>query len=263
MTNKTVQAAAGTAGALDGREIELLHWIYGREDLKELKGNPTKVLEAIDEFNCTVKMLMNIGPVKGTHVVNTINKEKPGVMIELGVYIGYSCILFGEALRANGGKKYIGIEKNAEMAAVANQLVDLAGLRDTVRILVGGSAEILKELVVEKEIEQIEIIFLDHWQELYLSDTWLLEEMNVMKPGVSFMIADNVIFPGAPNFRKWVEASTKEKKELVKELESGLGCAKVKPNPNLIYETVLEEFETPWGLDGVTFTRVVGEESSE
>ncbi|KAJ5725850.1 uncharacterized protein N7483_007207 [Penicillium malachiteum] len=263
MTNKIVKAAAGTEGALDGREIELLHYIYGREDLKELKGSPTKVLEAIDEFNCTQKMLMNIGPAKGEHVVNTINKEKPSVMIELGVYIGYSCILFGEALRANGGKKYIGIEKNAEMAAVANQLVDLAGLRDTVRILVGSSAEILRELIVEKEIDQIEIIFLDHWQELYLSDTWLLEEMNVMKPGVSVMIADNVIFPGAPNFRKWIEASTKEKKVLVKELESGLGCASVKPNPNLIYETVLEEFETPWGPDGVTFTRVVGEESSE
>ena len=54
-------------------------------------------------------------------------------------YVGYSAVLFSDAVRAHGGKHYLSIEQNPEMAAVANQLVDLAGLRDHVRIIVGSS----------------------------------------------------------------------------------------------------------------------------
>ncbi|KAJ6114620.1 hypothetical protein N7486_000398 [Penicillium sp. IBT 16267x] len=230
----------------DGREVDLLHYIYARPDIKELNGHPQKVLSAIDEYHKEFDMLMNVGAKKGQHIVNLISESKPSSMIELGVYVGYSAILFGDAVRSHGGKQYIGIEKNPEMGAIASQLVDLAGLRDIVEILVGSSDEVLQEL----------FIFLDHWQHLYLPDLWILEQMDVLKPDVSVVIADNVIFPGAPRYRKWVEATTKQKREMVK----GAGVGVVRPNPNLIYETVLAEFETDLGLDGITVTRVVGDE---
>lgn len=168
-------------------------------------------------------------------------------MIELGVYVGYSAILFGDAIRSHGGKQYIGIEKNPEMGAIASQLVNLAGLSDTVQIIIGSSDEVLQELVEEKELTQVEFIFLDHWQDLYLPDLWLLEQMDVLKPDFSVLIADNVIFPGAPQYRTWVEATTKQKREMVK----GAGIGAVAPNPNLVYETVLAEFETDFGLVGL------------
>lgn len=188
-------------------------------------------------------MLMNIGDAKGGHIEKVIKEQKPSVMIELGVYVGYSAILFGSAVRQHGGKRYIGIEKNPEMAAVANQLVNLAGLSDIVQILVGSSNEVLRDLVNEKQIEQVELIFIDHWQELYLPDTWLLEELNLLKPNVSMLIADNIIMPGAPEYRRWVEASTEEKREIAKSAKTG----GLTPNPNLVYETILTEFQTDFG----------------
>lgn len=228
----------------DGREVDLLHYIYARSDIKELSGNPQKVLSAIDEYHKEFKILTNVGAKKGQHIVDLIREHKPSSMIELGVYVGYSAIKFGDAVRSYGGKQYIGIEKNPEMGAIASQLVDLAGLRDTVQIVIGSSDEVLQELVEEKELTQVELIFLDHWQDLYLPDLWLLEQMDVLKPDVSVVIADNVIFPGAPQYRKWVEATTKQKREMVR----GAGIGAVTPNPNLVYETILAEFETDFGL---------------
>ena len=187
---------------------------------------------------------MNIGSVKGTFVTNLIAERKPSVMIELGGYVGYSAILFGDAIRANGGKRFLSIEKNPEVAAVANQLVDLAGLRDTVRIFVGASDEVLRELVCDrKEIAQVEMIFIDHWQKLYRPDIWLLEELDILVPETSVLLADNVIMPGAPEYLEWVRATTAHKRELVQKLEAG----SLAPNPNLVYETSVTEFDTDFG----------------
>lgn len=221
---------------------------------------------------------MNVGAAKGAFVTNLIAERKPSVMIELGGYVGYSAILFGDAIRANGGKQFLSIEKNPEVAAVANQLVDLAGLRDTVRILVGASDEVLLELVRDhKEITQVEMIFIDHWQKLYRPDLWLLEELDVLIPGTSLLLADNVIMPGAPEYLEWVQATTGQKRELVKKLDVG----SLTPNPNLVYETTVSEFDTAFGKvclispvvplnevliygnqDGVAVTRVMGKQGA-
>jgi catechol O-methyltransferase len=225
----------------DGREVDLLHYIYGRPDIKELRGNPQKILAAIDEYNVNHNMLMNVGPVKGAHITGLITEHKPSTMIELGGYIGYSAILFGDAIRANGGKKFYTLEKNPEMAAVANQLVELAGLRNIVHILIGSSDELLVELVRErKEIGQIEMLFLDHWQDLYLPDLWLLEEMGVLAQDRTLLVADNVIMPGAPQYLEWVKGSPAQKRAMVEKLNTG----SLKPNLNLIYETEVPEFES-------------------
>ncbi|KAJ6111774.1 hypothetical protein N7523_007835 [Penicillium sp. IBT 18751x] len=230
--------------ALDGREVDLLHYIYNRPDVKQLRGNPQKVISAIDEYHTKFNPLMNVGSAKGAFVTNLIAERKPSVMIELGGYVGYSAILFGDAIRANGGKQFLSIEKNPEVAAVASQLVDLAGLRDTVRILVGASDEVLRELISErKEITQVEMIFIDHWQKLYRPDLWLLEELDVLVPKTSMLLADNVIMPGAPEYLEWVHATTAHKRELVKTLDTG----SLAPNPNLVYETSVSEFDTDFG----------------
>jgi catechol O-methyltransferase len=192
---------------------------------------------------------MNVGLEKGAFITDIIAQRKPSVMIELGGYVGYSAILFGDAIRKNGGKQYLSIEKNPEMAAVATQLVDLAGLRDVVRVVVGSSDEVLKELIVEKkEISLVELIFMDHWQDLYLPDLWLLEDLNVLIPGSSLLLADNVIMPGAPKYLEWVHATPLKKKDIVKKSDVGI----LTPNPGLVYETVVSEFDTVFGRVCIT-----------
>ncbi|KAH8812858.1 putative O-methyltransferase [Xylogone sp. PMI_703] len=276
MSTKRVHAPPPTRWALDGRETDLLHYIFSRPDLNELKGNPSNVLAAIDEYNQNHNMLMNIGPRKGKFISDLIAKQKPSTMIELGGYVGYSAILFGDTLRSNGGKQYLSLEINPEMVAVASVLVDLAGLRDFVSFIIGPCNETLIKLVrSEKKISQIELLFIDHWQELYLPDLWLIEELNILKPGVSVLVADNVIFPGAPQYLEWVRASPAQKKEMVEKRklalskdgdtqlinDSAADSKRVLGNPNIVYETSTTEFEFGPGKDGVEVTRVVGEET--
>lgn len=234
-----------TNNAQDGREVDLLHYVFARSDIKELRGSPTKVLAAIDEYHEQFNKLMNIGPAKGAFIADIIAEHKPCVMIELGGYVGYSAILLGDALRKHGGKQYISIEKNPEMAAVSTQLVNLAGLRDTVRIEVGSSNEVLQELICEtKEIDQVQLILMDHWQDLYLPDLWLLEQLNALTPGSSLVLADNVIMPGAPSYLEWVQATPLQKKDIIQRSDVG----SLSPNPNLVYNTVVSEFDTTFGL---------------
>lgn len=223
--------------------------MFARSDIKQLRGNPQKVIAAIDEYHDKHNQLINVGDVKGPTILNIIAERKPSVMFELGGYVGYSAILFGNALKSHGGK-LISIEKNPEMAAVANQLVELAGLRDNVQILVGASDEVLEELVREKkEVKEIELIFIDHWQKLYLPDLWLLEELGVLIPGKTMLVADNVIMPGAPDYVEWVKATPAEKKKLLEKLDVGSR----RPNPDLVFETVIPEFDTDFGR--VRFTQ--------
>lgn len=65
----------------DGREIELLHFIYSKPDIDEIRGSPEKVLAAIDDFGRTKKYLMNVGEDKGRIVCNLIAEVKPQTMV--------------------------------------------------------------------------------------------------------------------------------------------------------------------------------------
>ena len=65
----------------DGREIEMLHFIYNKPDINEIRGSPEKVLAAIDEYGRQKKYLMNVGEDKGKIVTNLIAEVKPQVMV--------------------------------------------------------------------------------------------------------------------------------------------------------------------------------------
>ena len=65
----------------DGREIELLHFIYSHPKIDEIRGSPQKVLAAIDEYGRTKKYLMNVGEDKGRIVTDLIAEVKPKTMV--------------------------------------------------------------------------------------------------------------------------------------------------------------------------------------
>lgn len=64
----------------DGREIEILHFIYSKPDIEEIRDSPARVLAAIDEFARTKKYLMNVGEDKGKIVTDLIAEVKPETM---------------------------------------------------------------------------------------------------------------------------------------------------------------------------------------
>ncbi|TDZ38961.1 putative catechol O-methyltransferase 2 [Colletotrichum spinosum] len=268
----------------DGREIELLHFVYGQPDLDSIRGSPERVLAAIDDFGRTKKYLMNVGEDKGKIVTDLIAEVKPEIMVELGGYVGYSCILFGAALRQAGGKRYLSLERNPEFAAVIASLVDLAGLSDTVKVVVGPSDASIRRLHSSGALPHIDLMFLDHYKPAYTTDLKLCEQLRLVRPG-SVLAADNVIKPGNPPYLEYVRSSVAEKRAaadgeiraqkngnggefddkiakqyLKREGEERLDLSRV-GNPRLVYESKLVESFEPTGVpDGVEITRCVGEE---
>lgn len=65
----------------DGREIDLLHFVYNKPNIDEIRGSPEKVLQAIDEYGRQKKYLMNVGEDKGKIVSDLIREVKPEVMV--------------------------------------------------------------------------------------------------------------------------------------------------------------------------------------
>lgn len=253
----------------DGREIDLLHFVYNRPNLAELRGSPAKVLQAIDDYGRTAKFLMNVGQDKGKIVTDLIAEVKPQVMVELGGYVGFSAVLFGNAMRAAGGKRYWSLERNPAFAAVVMCMVELAGLSDIVKVVVGASSDSLKRLHEEKSLQHIDLLFLDHYKPAYLSDLKLAEHLGLVSTG-SVLAADNVIKPGNPPYLEYVRRSVEEKKERFAKGKEEEGIderfperikeqyrarqgeerlsTEIRGNPNLVYQSEIIHSYEPTGV---------------
>ncbi|KAK3374828.1 catechol O-methyltransferase [Podospora didyma] len=244
----------------DGREIELIHFVYSHPKLEEIRRSPKGVLEIIDEFARTKKYLMSVGEDKGATVAKLIAQAKPKIMVELGSYVGYSCILFGDAFRKAGGTRYYSLERNPEFAAVTTLLVDLAGLSDTVKVIVGPSDTSIKRLHSSSELSRVDMLFLDHHKPLHLPDLKLCEQLGLIVPG-TLVAADNVIKPGNPPYVDYVRSSLAKKQE---NLGSWRPDDKVRGDPNLVYESELIKGFEPSGVpDGVEVTRCAGRQGGQ
>lgn len=103
------------------------------------------------------------------------------------------------------GPKVWSLELSAEFAAIAVQLVALAGLSDIVSVVVGTADESLSKLYIESKISAggVDLLFLDHSEELYAADFKVCEGLGLFKEG-SVVVADNVVRPGAPKHRALV-----------------------------------------------------------
>ncbi|KAK1487751.1 hypothetical protein CCUS01_14911 [Colletotrichum cuscutae] len=249
----------------DGREIELLHFVYSQPNLDEIRGSPEGVLQAIDDFGRTKKYLMNVGEDKGKIVTDLIAEVKPKVMASPG-----------------GGAQYFSLERNPEFAAVIGSLVDLAGLTDTVKVVVGPSDASIARLHADGTFSKIDLVFLDHYKPAYTTDLKLAEQLGLVGPG-SVLAADNVIKPGNPPYLEYVRSSVAEKRAAARDVgdarkaagwhdertakqyekregEERLDLSRI-GNPNLRYESKLIDSFEPTGVpDGVEITRCVGEE---
>lgn len=246
-----------------------MRYIFARPDLDTLRDNPRAVINAIDDYCRTQAYLMNVGPDKGKIVTDLIAKVKPDTMIECGGYCGYSCLLFASALRDAGGKRYFSLERNPEFGAFIMALVDLAGLRDIVRVVIGPSEEGIWRLHATGQVKKIDLLFLDHYKPAYKTDLKLAEHLGLITVG-SVVAADNVINPGNPPYLKYVQSSVEERRQEAKEWSAEKGydmegllersktqyknrIAVEKPkhdypgNPNLVFETTLNHSFEPSG----------------
>jgi catechol O-methyltransferase len=146
-------------------------------------------------------------------------------------------------------------------------LVDLSGLSDVVKVIVGSSDESLARLHSTGALQHIDLMFLDHYKPAYTTDLKLCEELELVSPG-SVLAADNVIKPGNPPYLEYVRSTVEQKRENVKggmqgDDVKGIAEKNVKQyanrykeekfsqspgNPSLVYESKLVNSYEPTGV---------------
>uniref|UniRef100_A0A8D0TDM2 Catechol O-methyltransferase n=1 Tax=Sus scrofa TaxID=9823 RepID=A0A8D0TDM2_PIG len=136
-------------------------------------GDPESVLDTIDTYSSQKEWAMHVGRKKGQIVDTVVQEKRPSVLLELGAYCGYSAVRMARLLLPSA--RLLTIELNPDNAAIAQQVVDFAGLQDRVTVVVGASQDIIPQLKKKYDVDTLDMVFLDHWKDRYLPDTLLLE----------------------------------------------------------------------------------------
>lgn len=148
-------------------------------------GDPAGALRALDKFAHEVRWLMSVGPDKGPLIEELVGRLPANARIlELGTYCGYSAIMLTNAFGEQTTLTSVDIDEESIAAATAN--VAHAGLAHQVQIIHGASSDVLAELE-----GAFDLVFFDHWKDLYKNDLQLMEERGLLRPG-SIVVADNV-----------------------------------------------------------------------
>ncbi len=148
-------------------------------------GDPESVLAALDRFGRERSFLMNVGDRKGEILDAEVRSKRPARALEIGAFCGYSAVRIARLLREWDGR-LVSIEASAENARVAGAMVELAGLSEFVEFRHAKAEQAIPSLGAP-----FELVFIDHWKDLYLPDLLRLEQHALLRPG-SVVVADNV-----------------------------------------------------------------------
>ena len=148
-------------------------------------GDPEDVLRTLDRFAREERWLMSVGPEKGPLILELAQRLPANARIlELGAYCGYSSIMIASAFGPQAQITSIDISPDAIATSQAN--ANVAGLSSQMNYLQGPSTKVINSLE-----DPFDLVFLDHWKDLYKTDLQLIEQRGLIKPG-SIVVADNV-----------------------------------------------------------------------
>jgi catechol O-methyltransferase len=187
----------------DGREAALARYVIANAK----RGDLDDVIRVIDQFAYEKSFLINVGDEKGAILDAAIERAKPTLLLELGTYCGYSALRTVRKMPA--GAHLVSIEFNADNAAIAQSVLEHAGVADRVTIVNGtlgdGGATITKLRTLHGfEKGKLDFVFIDHAKEVYLSDLELILGEGWLRKG-AVVVADNVKVPGAPLYHAFMK----------------------------------------------------------
>lgn len=190
------------------REKALLEYVLTHAE----KGNPQSVIKTVDEF-VTEKgiWLMNVGAHKSPILEEELVKKQPMSVLELGTFCGYGAICMASNLK-KPGSKLVSLELVEDTAEVARKIIDHAALSHKVQVLRAPLSEQVDQLkLVLNEMNQkcFDFVFIDHDKNHYLPDYLVLKENKLIGEG-TVLFADNMGFPGAPAFWKYIKSHPQE-----------------------------------------------------
>ncbi|CAF1589172.1 unnamed protein product [Rotaria sp. Silwood1] len=168
---------------------------------KSHRGNIQDIIDTIDKFGWTKQWLMNIGDRKGKILDDAIRTRKPKTVLELGTFLGYSSLRMAAQLPNDA--LIISIERNPQSAEIAHTIHKHAGVENRIKIIVDSTENVIPQLSKIFHINTLDFIFIDHDGAAYLPDFILLEQYGLIKSG-TMIVADNVIYPGAPKYLDYI-----------------------------------------------------------
>lgn len=182
-------------------------------DRSQFHADPSKLLDAMDQFAAQEDFLISIGSDKRRVATYVLEEHKPKILVELGGYVGYSAISFALIMKRlhgknNSGVKVLSLEFEPRFAEIAREMIVMAGLPEVVTVVVGAASDSLRTMKADGRLKHIDMLFIDHGEggiELYESDLKLSMELDLLRSN-AIILADNVIRPGAPDYRKFVRS---------------------------------------------------------
>ena len=186
----------------DGREEAL--GVHVTEHARA--GDLDDVIRTVDQFCYKRSFMINVGDEKGALLDAALRRSKPHLILELGTYCGYSALRMARVMPE--GARIVSIEFVEANATVARGILEHAGVADRVTIVVGtlGDGGTTMD-ALESEYGfgpgVVDFVFIDHAKDAYLPDLERLLERRWLHAG-SVVVADNIKFPGAPEYRAFM-----------------------------------------------------------
>lgn len=188
----------------DGREARLATYVEARAR----RGDAADVIRVIDQYCYQESFLINVGDEKGAILDAALTRSDAKLVLELGTYCGYSALRM--AVTAPDAR-IVSIEFNADNADIARRIHAHAGVSDRVTVVhgsLGDGGKTANVLARNHGFSRgaLDFVFLDHHKDNYLPDLDLILARGwLRRKGV--VVADNVLFPGAPEYRAHMQAS--------------------------------------------------------
>jgi catechol O-methyltransferase len=187
----------------DGREEALAKYVVANAR----RGDPDDVIRVIDDFCLNRSVMINVGDEKGEILDRAVRRASPQLILELGTYCGYSALRMSRVMPA--GARICSIEFNPANAEIARRIWNHAGLGDDVTVVIGtlgDGGSTINRLSSEHGFGEgaVDFVFIDHDKAAYLPDLERIIGEGWLRPG-SVVVADNIRFPGAPEYRAYLQ----------------------------------------------------------
>ena len=119
-------------------------------------------------------------------LMDTVKKNAPKSILEVGTAVGYSALVMAENMPPNG--KIITIEQDANRIDTAYDFITRAGRIEQIQLMDGDASVILEQLE-----DTFDMVFIDAAKGQYLD--YLEKVMDKLSVG-AVIVADNVLFRG-------------------------------------------------------------------
>lgn len=171
-------------------------------------GDAASVLRAMDKCAET-SWMMQMGVEKGGVVERVFEGRRR--ILEIGTFLGYMTIRMARGLPSGG--ELTTVEKDPVNYRAATEILAKALPADQLNRVHALHADV-RDLLRSKKLKgPFDAVLMDHWKADYRTDLELLASNGLLMPG-ALVVADNVLFPGAPEFLDYLgvpyESSTDE-----------------------------------------------------